>query len=370
MSSYQLGTWEQMIDNTLRTQAGHVEIHGAGYWDDKIIDNFMTMDAATISQISRLDNIDNVSPRVETFALASFGNTTKGIAVVGISPANEAKKSNLPAHIVKGSYLSEADDGIIVGEELASYLKVAVGDTVAFLGQGHFGASAAGLFPVRGIFHFALGELNRGVAYTSLPTAQSFIDMPNGYSGILITLKDDKLLDTSIEQIKEIAADAGSDEVYPWRFTMQRLLQTAESDMAFSKLMIFILYLIVGFGILGTVIMLTNERKKEFRTMISLGMQRGKLALAVATELLLMAFIGVLVGLAISYPIALYFHINPIQLTGDMAIMMTDNGMEPVMPTSIDASIFVSPIVVALVIVLITASYPLSKIKRISLTEK
>jgi ABC-type lipoprotein release transport system permease subunit len=369
MDSQQKGMWEQMIYNTLRTQAGHIEIHGAGYWDDKIVDNFMTIDDAAISKISRLDNVDNVSPRVEIFALASFTNATKGIAVVGISPGNEAKKFNLASHITKGDYLSETDDGIIIGEELASYLQVSVGDTVAFIGQGHFGVSAAELFPVRGIFHFTARELNSSVAYASLPTVQNFIDMPDGYSGILITLKDDKLLDNAIKKVKEVV-DTENNEVYPWHFTMQRLLRTAESDQLFSKLIIFILYLIVGFGILGTVIMLTNERKKEFRTMISLGMQRGKLALTVVIELLLMAFIGVLSGLAISYPVAAWFHFHPVRMSGEMAKAYTDYGMEPILPTSIDASIFVSQIIVVLIIVFITAIYPVSKIKRINLIEK
>lgn len=369
MNSQEAGMWEQMINNTLRTQAGHIEIHGTGYWDDKIVDNFMTMDAAAISQISRLDNVDNVSPRVEIFALASLGNATKGIAVVGISPGNEAKKFNLASHITKGDYLSETDDGIIIGEELAGYLQASVGDTVALIGQGRFGASAAGLFPVRGIFYFTTRELNSSVAYASLPATQNFIDMPDGYSGILITLKEDKLLDDAIEKVKGIV-DAENNEVYPWHFTMQRLLQTAKSDQLFSKLIILILYLIVGFGILGTVIMLTNERKKEFRTMISLGMQRGKLALTVVAELLLMSFIGVLSGLGISYPVAAWFHFHPIRMSGEMAKAYTNLGMEPILPTSIDASIFVSQIIVILMIVFITASYPVSKIKRINLIEK
>ncbi|MDR0749536.1 MAG: ABC transporter permease [Tannerellaceae bacterium] len=369
MDSQQKGMWEQMIYNTLRTQAGHIEIHGAGYWEDKIIDNFMTIDDAAISEISRLDNVDNVSPRVEVFALASFGNAVKGIAVVGISPGNEAKKFNLASHITKGGYLSETDDGIIIGEELAGYLQASVGDTVAFIGQGHFGVSAAGLFPVRGVFHFTAHELNSSVAYASLPTVQNFIDMPNGYSGILITLKDGKRLDNAINKVKEVV-DTENNEVYPWHFTMQRLLQTAESDQLFSKLIIFILYLIVGFGILGTVIMLTNERKKEFRTMISLGMQRGKLALTVVIELLLMAFIGVLSGLAISYPVAAWFHFHPVHMSGEMAKAYTDYGMEPILPTSTDASIFVSQIIVVLIIVFITAIYPVRKIKRINLIEK
>jgi ABC-type lipoprotein release transport system permease subunit len=396
MVSYQMGTWEQMINNTLRTQAGHIEIHGAGYWDDKTVDNFMTMDSVTILKISELPNIDNVSPRVETCALASYGNTTKGIGVMGVSPQDEAKKSNLASHIIKGQYLTEQDNGIIIGEGLAGYLNVEVGDTVAFIGQGHFGASAAGLFPIRGIFYLPIADLNNSVAYTTLSAAQNFIDMPDGYSGILITLKNDRKLKDAMSLIHSLLINNEqltmdnensvnidkSDEsnnyslftahysLYSWHFTMQRLLQQAESDQAFSYMMLFILYLIVGFGILGTVIMLTNERQREFKTMISLGMARTKLRWIVVMELLIMALAGVVSALVISYPIALYYHFNPIPLTGDMAMMMLDNGMEPVMPTSIDPSIFITQIVAVLIITALAMIYPVRKITKLNLTEK
>lgn len=358
MVSYQSGTWEQMINNALRTQAGHIEIHGTGYWDDKTVDNFMTMDSATIAQIRMLEEIENISPRVETFALAAFGNTTKGIALIGISPEDEAKKSNLASHIVAGEYLSENDPGIIIGEGVANYLKATVGDTLAFIGQGHFGASAAGLFPIRGIFRLAISDLNNGIVYASLAATQQFVDMPDGYSSILISLKNDKKLDETIKNLNEIV-DTSQVDVYSWHFTMQRLLQQAESDKAFSKMLLFILYLIVGFGILGTIIMLTNERQKEFRTMISLGMQRTKLMFVTVIELLIMTCIGLIAGLAASYPIALYYHFNPIRLSGEAAQAFIDYGMEPVMPTSIDISIFIAQIVSILIITILASIYPI-----------
>jgi len=366
MSSFMEGVWGKMIENTLKTQSGHIEIHGTGWWDDKIIDNFLTMDSSEVEALRRLENVENVSPRIETFALASFGSTSKGVAVVAVSPKQENAKSRLASRIVEGNYLSETDSGVLIGRGIAKYLKATVGDTLAFMGQGHFGASAAGLFPVRGILHLAITEMDNSLAYITLPTAQPFIDMPNGYSGILISLKNDKKLDATIEAVKNVV-QADSYDVLSWHFTMKKLMETAESDKAFSKIVLFILYLIVGFGILGTVIMLTNERQKEFRTMISLGMNRGKLARVVTLELMMMTSIGLLVGFALALPIACYFHANPIVLTGEMAMMYLDNGMEPIMPTSVDVRIFVVQVAIVLFLSLIAAVYPIRKIKKLKL---
>ncbi|MDR2823775.1 MAG: ABC transporter permease [Prevotellaceae bacterium] len=372
MNSYMKGMWGRMIDNTLRTQNGHIEIHGAGWWDDKIIDNFLTMDSATIEKLRGLENIDNVSPRIETFALASLGNVSKGIALVAVSPAQENVKSKLANRVMQGYYLTEHDNGILIGEGLAKYLKAAVGDTLAFIGQGHFGASAAGLFPIRGILHLAIPEMDNNLVYTSLPAAQTFIDMPAGYSGILITLKKDKFLDEGVENVQKLITNnytlhSNNYEVMSWHFTMKKLLETAASDQAFGKIILFILYLIVGFGILGTVIMLTTERTREFRTMISLGMSRRRLQGVVALELLFMTFIGLVAGIAVSLPVACYFHANPIKITGELATSFLDMGMEPIIPFSIEPQIFISQVIIVLFISIIAVIYPLQKIKKLKL---
>jgi ABC-type lipoprotein release transport system permease subunit len=363
------GVWEKMIDNTLRTQTGHIQIHQKGYWDDKVIDNFMTMNAKTLARLSAGDNVENVSPRVETFGMASFGSVSKGIAVIGISPAAEAGKSNLPVRLVEGNYLSETDDGILIGKGLSKYLKVGAGDTLALIGQGYHGASAAGLFPVRGILNLVVAEMDNGMAYISLPAAQRFIDMPDGYSGILIAVKNNSRLDETIRSVEQ-AVDTQTLDVFSWHFTMERLLQTAESDKAFSGIMIYILYLIVGFGILGTVIMMTNERKREFVVMISLGMQRSRLAVVVATEILVMALLGVLLALVVTMPIAHLFAAYPIELTGGMAKAYTDMGMEPVMPMSTAPIHFIKQILMIAVLTALATIYPVKKILGLKTNEK
>jgi ABC-type lipoprotein release transport system permease subunit len=378
MSSMTEGVWEKMIENTLRTQTGHIQIHQKGYWDDKVIDNFMTIDSTQLFRLETLNNIENVSPRVETFAMASFDLASKGVAVVGISPEKEAEKSNLPIRLVKGSYLTETDDGVLIGKGLSNYLKVNIGDTLAFIGQGYHGTSAAGLFPVRGILTMFTNDMDNSVVYITLLAAQKLIDMPDGYSGILIAVKDNRQLDKTMMAVGQALIKGNSTdslrtgnklrlatnncEIMSWHFTMERLMQTAESDKAFSKVVLFILYLIVGFGILGTVIMLTNERKLEFNVMISLGMQRWRLALTVMTELLMMTFFGVILALMATIPLTHIFAAHPIELTGEIGKMYSDMGMEPIMPASTAPSIFVKQIIIVLTISILTTIYPIRKI--------
>jgi len=414
MMGFQQGAWSRMIDNMLRTQTGHIQIHAKGYWDEKIIDNFMYMDASVISQLERIEQVENVSPRVEIFAMSSFGTISKGIAVIGVSPEKEAQKSNLSSRIVRGEYLSENDKGILIGEGLSKYLKANVGDTIALIGQGYHGANAAALFPIRGILKMLTGEMDNGLTYMTLASAQEFIDMPNGYSGILISIKDNNRLDETINEVKrhcglashfvqstsdpqspvnnEIAGQARNDgdqarndgdqarndgdqdrnddyAVYSWHFTMERLLQTSQSDKVFGVLIMSILYVIVGFGILGTIIMMTNERRREFCVMISLGMQRLRLAAVVGVELLMMSLIGVVLAFAVTLPVVHWYAAHPIQFTDEAMIeMFVSYGMEPVLPMSVEPSIFTGQIITVLAIVLLAVIYPVNHILKLKIT--
>ncbi|MCL2596714.1 MAG: ABC transporter permease [Paludibacter sp.] len=381
MRCYMDGMWGKMIENSLLTQAGHVEIHEAGYWNDKVIDNFLTMDSATIKQLRKVDNVENISPRIETFALISFGNVSKGVGIIAVSPEQENAKSHLANRIVQGTYLSEYDNAIIIGEGLAKYLKATVGDTVAFIGQGHFGASAAGLFCVRGIVHLAIPDIDNSLVYMTLSAAQNYIDMPDGYSGILISLKDNNKLTEAMNAVAKVVQtadampvqkneneiNAGGYEILSWHLTMESLLQTAASDKAFAKIVLFILYFIVGFGILGTVIMLTNERKKEFRIMLSLGMARSKLAAVVGLELFLMSLIGIIAGVTLAFCLSYYFYLNPIKISGDMAKMFLEIGIDPLIPFSIDSNIFITQMIIILFITAIATIYPIRFIKKLKL---
>jgi len=372
MMGFSEGVWESMIDNMLRMQTGHIQIHGKDYWDDKITDNFMFMAQSTLSRIESINYVENVSPRVETFAMSSYGAVSKGIAIIGVSPEKEKQKSNLSSRIIAGAYLSETDEGILIGEGVSNYLKASIGDTLALIGQGYHGTSAAQLFVIRGILKFMTTEMDNTMAYITLSSAQSFIDMPDGYSGILISITDNNKLDEVISALRTMlyTLNANNYAVYPWHFTMERLLQTSESDKAFSALIMYILYVIVGFGILGTIIMMTNERKREFCVMISLGMPRIRLAAVIAVEFLMMTLIGVVLAFAITLPVAHWFAAHPIEITGEMADMYASYGMEPVLPMSTRSYIFVNQIINVLIIALLAVIYPVNKILRLKINSK
>ncbi len=361
MRSMQLGSYDAMEENTIKNTTGYIQIHHTGYWDDKTINNIFSDDSISAS----LEGIPNISlsvPRLESFALGSSGSNTKGIAVIGTDPEIESEASGLEKRVIEGRYLEKGDDGVLLVVNLAKFLKLGIGDTITLISQGYHGVTAAGVYPIRGIISFPSTVMNNKLLYMDLAQSQYFYGAPDMLTSISIMLHNPKKLASDTTAIREMI---GPDyEIMEWREMNPEVVQGIESDNISGMFMLGILYVVVGFGILGTMMMMTLERKREFGVMVSVGMQRHKLAIIVFIETLFIALIGVLAGIALATPLMYYFHLNPIQLTGEAAKAMLDMNVEPVMPFSMGLPIFYNQAIVVFILTCIAVLYPLIVIHR------
>jgi ABC-type lipoprotein release transport system permease subunit len=360
--SMQLGEYDVMVESAVKSTTGYIQVHEKGYWEDKSIDNSFETGDSLEKQILRNRNVTLIIPRLETFALLSSGKQTKGSAIIGIVPDAEDQVSGLKDRLISGSYLESRDHEILVAEGLAQYLKVRVGDTVIVLGQGYHGTTAAGAYPVKGIIRFMQPDINNTMAYIPLDLAGELYDAPGRLTSLSIMLSDPSAINKTREEL--VAALTAGLEVMTWNEMLAELVQAIEGDNISGLAMLSILYIVVGFGILGTILMSTMERRKEFGIMVAVGMKRIKLAAIVFIESLIISLIGILAGIIISLPLLLYFHEHPIPMTGDAAKMMIEYSMPPVMPFLIEPGYFINQSLVVIIITLTTLIYPMTIIGR------
>ena len=113
MRSLQLGSYDRMIENSVRFHTGYIQVHKQGYWEDKVIDNSFAYDSSLIQTIAGTAGVSAYVPRLESFALASFENQTKGTMVMGVDPDREHALTMVKDKLVAGSYLSAEDDGAL-----------------------------------------------------------------------------------------------------------------------------------------------------------------------------------------------------------------------------------------------------------------
>mgnify|MGYP006266987037 CR=1 FL=1 len=360
MQSMQIGSYDRMIENSVRFYTGHLAVQHAEFWEEQVLENTITEEAINSLQLPD-QQIEVAAPRLNSFSLASFGDKTKGALINGVDPRQEAAFSKLEDKLVEGSYLSKGS--VLIAAGLADFLKMGVGDTLVLISQGYRGINAAGKYPVAGIVRFPIAEINQSAVYMALPDAQYFFGTGPRLTGYSLLLSDASATD-AVQQ--ELAGQLSEPWVVrDWQEMMPELLQGIELDYYGGLIMIYILYAVIGFGIFGTFLMMTRERTYEFGIMSAVGMKKSRLQIMVGLEVLMLTFLGVMIGISASLPFLIYLFFNPIQMTGESAAAFESFGYEAIIPFSLDAVIFYDQAVVILIIALVLGLYPLNYIRHL-----
>jgi ABC-type lipoprotein release transport system permease subunit len=361
----QLGSYERMIDNAVRFYLGFVQVHKDGYWDEKTIDNSFEYDPSILGKLSEIPHVETSVPRLESFALAAFGLKTRGVLIMGIDPEREHKLTRIRDKLIAGSYLEAGDQGVLIAEGLAEYLKVSLNDTLVLLGQGYHGATATGLFPVKGILKFPNPIQNDQTLFMDLDKAQWFYVAENKVTSIALVVDKVK----KVPEIKE-TVQAGLDpenEVMDWKEMMPELIENIELDNVSGQIMLWVLYIVIGFGMFGTFMMMTNERIYEFGILMAIGMKRFRMQWIMILEMGILSTLGVIMGISISLPILIYFNRNPIYFTGEAAKVIESYGIEAVYAFSLEPVIFYSQAWAIFFMSLVFALYPLIVIHKLKI---
>lgn len=367
--SFQKGSYELMISNMVKMSTGYIQIQDALYEDEPSMDNALLYTDSLKEYIAGFGNQINFTvPRLQGFALAATSNSTRGVMVTGVDPGNEEKLNAFSKQLVQGQMISNTDSSVMLASGLADILKLKPGDTVVMIGQGFQGTMAAGKFRVKGIMKLRLPEMNNNTIYMSLKAAQGFYAADNRLTALLIMPRDP---DKTNELAGALAKGLDKEwfRVVTWEYLLKDLLRLMEFDVAGNLVIIYILYVVIAFGIFGTVLTMMIERSKEFGMLISLGMKRGKLAVVCLLESVFISFIGAIAGAVASFPIVWYYHFHPIRLTGQMAEMIEQYGFEPIIPFSLDPSNFTTQAWIVFFIAFVIGLYPVFKVRKMSIID-
>jgi putative ABC transport system permease protein len=362
MGSMQEGSYQKMIENVVRFYAGHAQIQHADFPNHESINNSFVPSDSLLSHLHKIPGLEQVVPLLESFALASSGNKTEGIMVLGVDPEKEDRMTELSTKIIKGSYFK--DHGALVGKELAQNLGLSAGDTLVMISQGYHGVSAFGKYPVTGIFSQPNPELNRRLVYLPLEEAQYFFQAFGNVTSLALVGISQKAIDKALPEIQGLLNNDLT--LRTWQEMFPAVLQQIESDRSTALIMKLILYLVIGFGILGTVVMMMAERRHEFSVMVAVGMYRSKLAIILLVEILWMGILGVASGFLGTMPVIGWFISHPIPITGQAGQWMENIGFEPYMFFSWNVGVFLQQVLVVFILTALISFYPFIRAFKIS----
>ena len=361
--SMQLGSYAYMIKSTAHFYTGFLQIQQKGYWENQSLDYTLDADSIDYRAIQYVHHITDIAPSLESFALLSYGKTTRVGQVIGIDPLKEAQASGLKSRLIKGTYLQENDRAVLISQGLAKMLGIGIGDSLILYGQAYQGQIAAGLLPVKGIIKYPISELNNTMVYLPLPAAQELYLTENRLTSVAIMIDENRHLDFVQKHLANVIPAHYT--LLDWQAMLPDLHQSIQFDNVSGKIMLAILYIVIAFGVFGTIIMMMNERTREFGILISVGMKKIRLLFVTFYEILFISFLGALTGILGAIPIVWYFSLHPIRMSGQAAQVYDMLGIEPIFCFSTDPYIFLNQALVVFLIALVTFAYPVFFLKRL-----
>ena len=297
MTALMRGMVDQMIDNSIKTLSGHIQIHAPGYRDDPSIEH--TIQAAgknpTLQQLLESDDVVAWSERIRVPAVIRSEREVYAVTLIGIDPDRERGLSFIEESISDGSYLTSVmDNRLLVGKKLLERLETKLSRRVVLMSQDPANNIAERGFRIGGVFDTDLQATETSYVFGGLETVREMLSMGAGVSEISLLGHDYRNLDPLKRKV-EMASGQDVDvktwtENDPYMGTMLNVMD------GFILIWFTIIFLALSFGLINTLLMAVFERTREIGLVQALGMKSSSILFMVLVESVIMLVIGLLAG--------------------------------------------------------------------------
>lgn len=303
------GMMLQMLNNQINTHYSHIQIHKKGYIDNKLVQNIIENPDSIDNLLKSDKNIMHYSRRTMVYGLIKYASNSSGIYLVGIEPDKEKHITVINSSIIRGRYLHEGKNEIVISKRLADKLEVDTGNNVVIMVNTLQGPIGMESFVITGIYQSSNSAFDKMYVYVPLNSSQELLGLGNNFHEFALLIDDLKNL-TLVEANLESKLTTGI-EVLNYKELIPMI--ASYIDMYDESMMIF--YLIIGiavmFGSSNAMLMSVLERIREFGVLMSIGMRNMKIFRMILLEALIMGLIGTISGFIIGYLVYL-----PLSSTG------------------------------------------------------
>jgi len=356
------GTFNGVVDSFTRTNLGHIQIHEKDYLDRPAL--YRTVD--DVPRVSRLlgslPEVEAWAPRCYAAGLASLGERTSGVQVIGIDPQRENGASRFNQKIKEGRvFRPDSSKEVILGAGLAKYLKARPGDEVVIVSQAADGSIANDAYRVVGLLDSGNPESDRIAFYLPLKSAQELFVLDGKAHEIIVVARRLDRVDALASRITTGLQNSGL-SVQTWKEFARSFYQYMMRDRRNHKTMTTIILMIVAIGVLNTILMAVLERRREYGILKAVGTKPRHIFALILLEANFLALLAVAAGSALSLALNGYLAVHGIQYAQDV----TFAGMQFTrVYSALNVEVFAIPAVTILVFTSLVALFPALKASRL-----
>ena len=361
-----IGLIGKAVYNTTNLVVGEVQIHAAGYLDDRSIYKSLK-NVEEIRAVAKENNIGMVE-RSYGFGLISSGTKSAGTQFWGIDPESELKYFDFANHIDEGNFLTKTSlKKVVLGNKLARSLAAELGTELVIFVQGADGSLGNELFYVTGILGNVADNIDRGAAIILRDDFDILFSTNNLIHEIALNSKG-KLEAEEIQKL--MSAKAAGVAVETWKELMPTIALMTEKMSVFMLTMFSLIFTIAAsLGVMNTLVMSTYDRMKEFGIIRAIGATPWLIIRQVSLEAIFLTFLASIIGTVIGLSIAIYLQVYGIDISGKGNLAIGGIVFDPIWRASVSLKSVFLPVVLMMLTSIVASIYPASIAARIKPVE-
>lgn len=268
-----------------------------------------------LERVRNHESVVGAAPYVELQAMLANGSNVSGAQLRGILPKEEDQVAELRQDMISGDVdeLVDREFNIVLGQELAAFLGVGVGDKVTVV-TPRISATPIGIMPrlkaftVSGLFSVGMSDYDRHAGFMHMKDAARLMSLGEGVTGVRLKLTD---LFEAPMLAREIAYDLdGAYRVIDWTQHHKNFFAALRTEKRMMSIILFLIVAVAAFNIVSTLVMVVTDKRPDIAILRTLGASPAHIMGIFMVQGTTIGVAGTLLGIAGG--IALALNVEPI----------------------------------------------------------
>jgi len=318
---------------------------------------------STQQRLLKSQEVKAVAPYVDGEGLLAKGAKSQGVVIRGIDPGKEKQVSQFADNLVTGNIeaLKPGSNSVVLGKVLADTLGAKPGSRVVLItdtGSHNLSSPRLTQLNVVGIFSVGMYQQDKGLVLLNIHDATKIFKTGDEITGLRVRLKDAYQAQVFADRLQEELGD-----YYIVRNWMDRHSNFFIALQDQKRIMFLVLMLVVSvaaFNIVSTLVMMVTDKQSDIAILRTVGMSPASIMLVFIFQGMLVAAIGVLVGVVLGILIAANSEIivHGIEQILNMKLLSPDIYPITDLPSDIQITDIIKIITAAMIVSFLSTIYP------------
>ena len=323
------------------------------------------------------NNVSSVSPYIQSIGMLVHEDRLSSITFRGINSINLNKENPEFSDFIKqGNILELKKDSFkaIIGQDLAGYLNVKIGDIVNLnLTEGI--STPMGIFPrskdfeVSGIFRAGMNEYDRNLVLIDISDAQRLMRMGDAVTGLKLSVEN---IYEANQTVREVALSMGGNFLIgDWTQSHSNLFFSIRITKSILFIILLSVIAVASFNIVSTLMMVVREKESDIAILRTNGISSASILKIYIYHGFIVGSLGTIFGVTMGSLLALNFEfiIAIIESSFNMKILASEVYFISDVPADLRIIDVLKVATIAFIMTLLSTIFPAWTALRVSPSE-